>query len=91
MLRKCLTAGEQWHLQDTKRLDFNNDSDSSILIPSTNGAEATNTNLNMDILSNGFKCRASDGAGNGSGRQYIYIAFAENPFSDSNGIPVTAR
>jgi hypothetical protein len=91
VLRKCSTAAEQWHIQDTKRLDFNNDSNSAILIPSTSAAEATNTNLKMDILSNGFKCRASDGAGNGSGRTYIYMAFAENPFSNSNGIPVTAR
>ena len=91
ILRKYADGGEQWHVQDTKRLDVNNDSDSSILIPSTNGAEATNTNLNMDILSNGFKCRSSDGAGNGSGRKYIYMAFAEHPFVSSKGVPVTAR
>ena len=91
VLRKCTTASEQWHIQDTKRLDFNNDSDSSILIPSTNGAESTNTNLKMDILSNGFKCRASDGAGNGDGRTYVYMAFAEHPFVSSKGVPVTAR
>ena len=91
ILRKCSTNGEQWHVQDTKRLDFNNDSDSSILIPSTNGAEASNTNLNMDILSNGFKMRNADGAGNGSGRTYIYMAFAENPFVSSKGVPTTAR
>jgi hypothetical protein len=91
VLRKCSTAAEQWHIQDTKRLDFNNDSNSAILIPSTNAPEATNTNLLMDILSNGFKCRASDGAGNGSGRTYIYMAFAENPFLTSSGVPVVAR
>ena len=91
VLRKCSTAAEQWHIQDTKRLDFNNDSNSAILIPSTSAAEATNTNLNMDILSNGFKTRSGDGAGNGDGRTYVYMAFAENPFSNSNGIPVTAR
>jgi len=89
--RKCTTASEQWHIQDTKRLDFNNDSDSSILIPSNANTEATNTNLNMDILSNGFKCRSSDGAGNGSGRTYVYMAFAEHPFVSSEGVPTTAR
>ena len=91
VLRKCSTAAEQWHIQDTKRLDFNNDSNSAILIPSTDAPEATNTNLLMDILSNGFKCRASDGAGNGSGRTYIYMAFAENPFVTSSSVPVVAR
>ncbi len=91
VMRKCSTASEQWHIQDTKRLDFNNDSDSSILIPSNANTEATNTNLNMDILSNGFKCRSSDGAGNGSGRTYVYMAFAEHPFVSSEGVPTTAR
>jgi hypothetical protein len=91
VLRKCTTNAEQWHVQDTKRLDVNNDSDSSILIPSNGNAEASNTNLNMDILSNGFKCRSSDGAGNGDGRGYIYMAFAEHPFVSSKGVPVTAR
>ena len=28
---------------------------------------------------------------NGSGRTYIYMAFAENPFTTSTGIPTTAR
>ena len=33
-----------------------------------------------DFLSNGFKLRSADGAGNASGSTYIYAAFAENPF-----------
>jgi hypothetical protein len=28
---------------------------------------------------------------NGSGSPYIYMAFAENPFVTSTGIPTTAR
>jgi hypothetical protein len=40
-------------------------------------------NQNMDILSNGFKCRNSDTLENGSGNTIIYAAFAENPFNSS--------
>jgi hypothetical protein len=45
----------------------------------------------MDILSNGFKLRHISIALNNSSYTYIYMAFAENPFVTSGGIPVTAR
>ena len=45
----------------------------------------------IDFLSNGFKMRDSDGQANANGHNILYIAFAENPFVDSSGIPVTAR
>jgi hypothetical protein len=43
------------------------------------------------VKSNGFKQRASSAEFNGSGASYIYMAFAENPFVSSSGIPVVAR
>ena len=52
-------------------------------------AEATNVNI-MDFLSNGFKMRVNDSSFNTSGHQYVYEAYAENPFV-ANGIPTTAR
>jgi hypothetical protein len=45
----------------------------------------------IDHLSNGFKIRTSAGSMNTSGGTYIYMAFAENPFTTSTGIPTTAR
>ena len=45
----------------------------------------------MDFLSNGFKLRVNDDEFNGSGRTYIYMAFAESPFVNSNGVPNNAR
>jgi hypothetical protein len=39
----------------------------------------------------GFKIRNSNNAWNGSGTTYYYMAFAENPFVSSKGIPTTAR
>ena len=46
---------------------------------------------NIDILSNGFKCRLTDPSINQSGKIYAYLAFAENPFVTSKGVPATAR
>jgi hypothetical protein len=43
-------------------------------------AESTTTENAGDFLSNGFKCRATNGNWNGSGETYIYMAFADNPF-----------
>jgi hypothetical protein len=45
----------------------------------------------LDFLSNGFKNRTANAGMNGSGVTYIYMAFAENPFTTSTGIPTTAR
>jgi len=46
----------------------------------------------LDILSNGFKHRDSTWGQNGSsGDTYIYMAFAEQPFVTSGGVPCTAR
>ena len=45
----------------------------------------------IDHLSNGFKIRTSAGSMNTSGGTYIYMAFAENPFTTSTGVPTTAR
>jgi hypothetical protein len=56
-------------------------------------AESTSdpTETNWDFVSNGFKIRSSWTGKNASGGTYIYMAFAENPFVSSKGIPTTAR
>ena len=49
----------------------------------------------VDLLSNGFKVRSAGGASeNASTGNYIYLAWAYNPFVTSptkNSIPATAR
>ena len=83
-------AGEDWKMMDSKRNPSN--VTNKILAANTNVAEATSSYL--DLLSNGFKIRATTGSLNSSGGSYIYMAFAENPFvatSGTNAIPVTAR
>ena len=55
-------------------------------------SSATSGNLDsFDFVSNGFKIRNDNNAWNGSGNSYIFMAFAESPFVNSNGVPTNAR
>jgi len=77
-----------WRLFDSKRSGFNGDT--SQLYPNLANAEDA-AGDQIDLLSNGFKNRTVSGDQNISGASYIYMAFAENPFTTSTGIPTTAR
>ena len=44
------------------------------------GAEFSGANDKIDMLSNGFKVRSSNAGINGSGNDYVYAAWAHNPF-----------
>jgi len=85
---KKTSATGNWILLDSKR---SNNVNQSKLFPDTSGAENTDTGNGVDLLSNGFKCRRNNGETNEGGASYIYMAFAENPFTSSAGTPVTAR
>jgi len=85
---KRTNGTEDWVIYDNKRDPINKAE--RILRPNATNAESTS--FFADILSNGFKLRmASEAKVNGSGDTYIYMAFAENPFVTSTGIPTTAR
>ena len=75
-------------IQDNKR-DIDNPVHHRLKANAT-AAEATNINQ-LDFLSNGFKCKVADSSWNLSGKKYIYMAFAENPFVTSTGIMGTAQ
>jgi hypothetical protein len=83
------THASQWRLYDSARSP--NNVNLNRLFPYSSGAEATDTDAGIDMLSNGFKIRGSGGDYNASGQAYIYMAFADNPFVTSTGIPTTAR
>ena len=76
-----------WTILDNKREGYN--LINKRLVANSSAAEATYNVL--DFVSNGFKFRDGDGIWNGSGSTYIFMAFAENPFTTSSGIPTTAR
>jgi len=87
-LLKKTSATDGWRLFDNKRAGYNDDN--YRLAPNDNTAEDTATTY-LDMLSNGVKIRGTAGSFNQSGGSYIYMAFAENPFTTSTGIPTTAR
>jgi hypothetical protein len=77
---KVTDTTANWYMVDTARNTYN--VVDKYLLASTSGAEGTFTT--MDILSNGFKFRGSDASFNQSANNYIYMAFAENPFKNAN-------
>jgi len=76
-----------WNIYDNKREGYNVKND--LLIANLNNVEADATFI--DFFSNGFKIRDTDDDRNASGGTYIYMAFAEAPFVNSNGVPCNAR
>ena len=76
-------TGENWRIRDSVRNPYNVVNDG--LRPSANSAEDVDSSGSLtDFLSNGFKLRNADNNNNGSGRTYLYLAFAESPFKYSN-------
>ena len=76
-----------WQILDNKRNTYN--PWNTALFPDTSDPDTTD--YSTDHLSNGFKLRVTTTSRNGSGASYIYMAFAENPFVSSSGVPATAR
>ena len=88
ILIKCTSAVTHWAMIDTQRIGYNDDN-YRLYINLGNAENTTDTNL--DIFSNGFRLLTSDSDFNNTGGTYFYMAFAENPFVTSTGIPTTAR
>ena len=84
---KRTSSTQNWFIWDSKRLGYN--VDNNHLQAQGNDAEGPADTL--DLLSNGFKIRESGVGTNGSGDTYIYMAFAEQPFVNSNEVPCNAR
>jgi len=89
-LQKRIDGSGGWVMYDNKRAGYNPKTD--ILYANDSAVEDTSNSVWADIVSNGFKYRTVGGNDiNNSGNEYIYMAFAENPFVTSTGIPTTAR
>ena len=94
VMLKDTSQATNWEMFDVKRNPFNvrNLKLGANLSVGDNGSDlGTTSQNNIDILSNGFKMRTGNTDTNVSGDTYIYMAFAENPFVTSTGIPTTAR
>ncbi len=83
ILIKCSShSSTSWFILDTTRDPFN-EALRSLSVDAQGGEAAYSGNF-LDILSNGFSVRTSGTAVNGSGRTYIFLAFAETPFNYAN-------
>ena len=89
VINRRIDAGGPWTIFDNARCP--NNVNNAKLYPNATDAEVTTTGDPIDFLSNGYKLRGSGSDCNVSGGSYIYMAFAENPFVTSTGVPTTAR
>jgi hypothetical protein len=81
IMTKRTDSTSAWVMIDTSRSASN--VATNRLYANESSAEDT-ADTSFDILSNGFKCRTTNTTTNASGGTYMYMAFAENPFQNSN-------
>ena len=74
-------AGVDWVISDSSRNTSN--VVNARLFPATSAAEDTGDNW-CDFLSNGFKIRSTNSNQNYNTYTFVVMAFAENPFKNSN-------
>jgi hypothetical protein len=89
MVRNTVNNSRNWTIIDNKRNPFNPEDEWLYANASDSTFDASS--FPTDFVSNGFKIRNTGSYFNTSGENYIYMAFAENPFVTSSGVPATAR
>ena len=87
IIKNSSSGSTSWLMYDNKRPGYNEDN--AYLLASSTDSEASDKDI--DILSNGFKIRINNSENNTSGDTYVYMAFAEQPFVNSSGVPNNAR
>ena len=93
IMTKKTDATNAWNMLDSTR-DTANPLDNLLWANVTDAEDgySSTATARYDFLSNGFKCVNGDGSAfNTSGSTYIYMAWAEAPFVNSNGVPCNAR
>jgi hypothetical protein len=78
ILIKKSSGNSRWQINDIKRNPEN--VTDALLFAEDSIAESASSSHDMDLLSNGFKHRNTEGELNGNGEKFIYLAFAESPF-----------
>jgi hypothetical protein len=94
ILHKAVDAAENWLLWDSPRntaVNSNGNPTHVIFEPNGSGGENNTTARSIDLVSNGFKIRGNNANFGGSGANYVFMAFADEPLVSTNGIPATAR
>tara|TARA_Y100001963_G_scaffold11494_1_gene14550 strand:+ start:823 stop:1857 length:1035 start_codon:yes stop_codon:yes gene_type:complete len=92
LMVKNIAATASWQILDNKRKTANFAAGTYQLRANDTTVETSAGSYEIDLLSNGFKIRTEDSSNwNTSGQSQIYMAFAEAPFVNSNGVPCNAR
>ena len=87
ILVKGTSVTSNWTLLDNKRNTFNVVT-AQLQADLSNAESSTNS---VDFTAQGFKVRNQYDSLGSSGNTYIFMAFAESPFVNSNGVPNNAR
>ena len=82
-------ASGSWRMFDSVRADGNNPADKWLDAHSNSGGVGS-TDVQGDLVSNGFKLRDQANAFNTNDTQYLYISFGQSVVG-SNNVPATAR
>ena len=93
MLRNS-NATQNWFIYDNKDFGINTVVDATNNRPLYANEPDTSASIGMYkilFLSNGFKIVESGAQTNGDGNTFVYMAFAEAPFTNSNGVPSNAE
>jgi hypothetical protein len=85
---KSITVAS-WRIWDNKREDYAGNPNQTTLNANENNVDYDDASVIMDFLSNGFKIRVT--GDNDAAEVITYMAFAEAPFVNSNGVPCNAR
>ena len=90
MLKRTDSTGN-WNIYDNKRGAATYNPVTYRLFANENNTDASSSVQSLTFLSNGFKLYSNNADQAASGGTYIYAAFAEAPFVNSNGVPGNAR
>ena len=83
VLIKNISAEAYWMMYDNARDTFNLSNKklaANDVLEENNTSNLGDSSLGIDMVSNGFKLRTAGANHNNSTNQYVYAAFAENPF-----------
>ena len=89
-MTKKKNGAKDWNIFDNKRSDSGGGNvDDQYLEANTSAAEQSGQDV--DFLSNGVKIRSTSSEVSGDDNIFVYMAFAESPFCNSNGVPNNAE
>jgi hypothetical protein len=75
-----------WQCWNNNRIGYNGENNE--LYPNTTASESGENYMNF--LSNGFKLATANAGANDANDDFVYCAWAEQPFVNSNGVPANA-